>query len=102
MQLGTAEAPLILDVRSEAEYASGHVPGAVNIPHRMIASRLAEIADFKTLLVVVYCEVGVRAGVAESRLEQAGFQQIRLLDGHMERWRRADLPIAIDAPPPMP
>lgn len=101
-RLNTPDAPLVLDVRSEAEYAEGHIPGAINIPYRDIPNRLAELADFTTREVVVYCEVGVRAGIAELALEQAGFEQIRHLEGHMERWRQEDLPLVIDAHPPMP
>ena len=37
------EATYVLDVRSPEEYASGHVPGAVNIPYDQIASRMAEV-----------------------------------------------------------
>lgn len=101
-RLNTPQAPLILDVRSEVEYAEGHIPGAVNMPYRDVPHRLAEIVAFKNRDVIVYCEVGVRAGIAELSLEQAGFEQIRHLEGHMRRWRQEDLPLAIDAPSRMP
>lgn len=93
-QLDAPREFLILDVRSEAEYADGHVPGAINIPYREIPNRLAELADFHNRKIVVYCEVGVRAGIAEHALEQAGFQQVIHLDGHMRRWRQEGLPTA--------
>ena len=101
-RLNTPQAPLILDVRSQAEYAVGHVPGAINIPYRDVPSRLTELTAFKTREIIVYCEVGVRAGIAELALEQAGFEHIRHLEGHMQRWRQEDLPLAIDALLPMP
>lgn len=40
-QKGTA--PLVLDVRTPAEYAAGHLPGAVNIPHTELGSQLGEV-----------------------------------------------------------
>ena len=92
-QLGTPQAPLILDVRSEAEYQDGHIPGAINIPYREVPNRVSEIAEFTDREVVVYCEVGVRAGIAEAALEQAGFERIRHLEGDMRRWRQEDLPL---------
>ncbi|MEL6383319.1 MAG: rhodanese-like domain-containing protein [Cyanobacteria bacterium J06626_18] len=95
-RLGTPQAPLILDVRSEAEYQEGHIPGAINIPYREVPDRLSEIADFTPREVVVYCEVGVRAGIAELALEQAGFESIRHLDGDMRRWRQESLPLETD------
>ncbi len=94
MRLNRAAAPLILDVRSPAEYAAGHIPGARNIPYRELPEHLDALADFRQQEVVVYCEVGIRAGVAESLLVQAGFEQVVSLEGDMQGWREADLPIS--------
>ena len=85
-------APLLLDVRTAEEYASGHVPGAVNIPHDQLASRLSEIATPRDEQVIVYCERGGRAGVATQTLEAAGFTKVRHLSGDMSAWRDAGLP----------
>ncbi|MGF1523631.1 MAG: rhodanese-like domain-containing protein [Leptolyngbyaceae cyanobacterium] len=95
-RLGTPQAPLILDVRSEAEYQAGHIPGAINMPYREVPNRLSEIAEFTGRELVVYCEAGVRAGIAELALEQAGFEHVRHLEGDMQRWRQADLPLETD------
>jgi len=83
---------LILDVRTREEYASGHVPGAINIPHTEVEKRLAELGTDPTLPVVVYCERGVRAGKAESQLLAAGFSELRHLEGDMRAWRENDRP----------
>jgi phage shock protein E len=93
-RLNTATAPLILDVRSPAEYATGHIPGARNIPYRELPTHLTELSTFREREVVVYCKVGVRAGIAEGLLEQAGFEQILSLEGDMQGWRDAKLPIS--------
>lgn len=100
--LETAGAPLVLDVRSPAEYAAGHIPGAVNIPYREIPNRLDELTAFNQAEVIVYCEVGVRAGIAEKTLEQAGFQSVLTLEGDMRGWRSAELPITTLDPTPTP
>jgi rhodanese-related sulfurtransferase len=92
-QLESAQAPLILDVRSPEEFVAGHIPGAVNIPYRQVPARLDELATDQDRAIVVYCEVGIRAGIAQVALEQAGFQQIHLLEGHMQAWRQEKLPI---------
>ena len=49
----------IVDVRSVEEYESGHVPGAVNIPHKELPDRLGEVDTSEG--VVLYCMVGPRA-----------------------------------------
>jgi phage shock protein E len=85
-------APLIVDVRKADEFATGHVPGARNIPHTEIAARLAELRGNEHEEVVVYCESGRRAAIARGILEQAGFTAVRHLEGDMQSWRRIGLP----------
>ena len=83
---------LILDVRTPEEYARGHVPGAVNIPHTEVEARLDELSGDKDRPVVVYCERGGRAGQAEATLLAAGFTDLRHLEGDMSAWREAGRP----------
>ena len=88
---GQPDAPLVLDVRSAEEYASGHVPGARNLSHDQVAARLAELGP--TREVVVYCESGKRAALAADVLHDAGFT-VHHLVGDMSGWRAQGLPIA--------
>lgn len=92
-QLETKQPPLILDVRSPAEYAAGHIPGAVNIEFRQLPSRVKEIKEFKNSAIVVYCETGIRAKFAEITLSKEGFNSILHLEGHMSAWRSNSLPV---------
>ncbi len=84
-------APLILDVRRPDEFAEGHVPGALLIPHTELAERLAEIDAAREAGVIVYCESGRRAGMAEELLIAQGFSNVQHLEGDMRAWRRANL-----------
>jgi rhodanese-related sulfurtransferase len=88
--LARSEAPLVLDVRSAEEFASGHVPGAHHLPFDQVATRLAELGPPRE--VVVYCERGPRAAKAAAVLAGAGFQVLHLA-GHMSGWRAAGLPV---------
>ncbi len=81
----------IIDVRSAREYDSGHVPGATNIGHKAIAAHLDTLAPYKDKDVVVYCELGVRARMAQKTLSKAGFLHVYHLAGDMDRWRTAGL-----------
>jgi phage shock protein E len=81
---GKPDAPLILDVRTAEEYASGHVPGARHLPYDEVPARLAELGPPRE--VVVYCERGGRAAKAADALGQAGFT-VRHLTGDMKEWR---------------
>ncbi len=88
------DAPLVLDVRSPEEFAAGHVPGAVNIPHDQVARRVSEIDDKRWVLV--YCQSGRRAGIAEGVLADAGFD-VRQMEGSWARWKAEDRPVAVPA-----
>lgn len=96
-RLETADAPVILDVRSPEEYAEGHIPGAINVPYDQIAANLDSLETFLTAEVVVYCRTGRRAGVAENALREAGFTQVFDLEGHMTSWNEAGLPVIVPA-----
>ena len=72
----------LIDVRSAAEYAAGHLPGALHVPVDDLRSRLAELPD-RALLV--YCGVGQRGNVAVRMLTQLGFEAVNL-DGGYTTW----------------
>jgi len=80
-------AQLILDVRSPEEYKAGHIPGAINIPHDQVGSRLSEISSHKNKEVVLYCRSGRRVAIAADILQSAGFSKLLHLDGDMYDWQ---------------
>jgi sulfur dioxygenase len=83
-------APFLLDVRSQLEFESERIDGARLIPLHQLDTRLAEIPESAD--VVVVCRTGVRATVAAEALGRAG-RRARVLEGGMNAWRRAQLPI---------
>ncbi|MFZ5440125.1 MAG: rhodanese-like domain-containing protein [Myxococcota bacterium] len=64
---------LLLDVRTPAEFVSGHVPSALNIPVQELPQRIREVGP-TTRPVVVYCRSGGRSAAATQILKQAGYQ----------------------------
>ena len=87
------DGPLFLDVRSTSEFATGHVPGAINIPHGELAKRLDDLEAQRDREIVLYCERGVRAEIAADVLAQAGFRSLAHLEGDMSAWRQERLPM---------
>ncbi|MCA9579294.1 MAG: rhodanese-like domain-containing protein [Sandaracinaceae bacterium] len=65
-----ADGALLLDVRTPAEFAEGHVEGALNIPVQELGARMGEIRGRSN--VVVYCKSGGRSCAAAGMLEKAG------------------------------
>ncbi|PJZ47045.1 rhodanese-like domain-containing protein [Leptospira brenneri] len=66
---------LVVDVRTVAEFQSGHFPGAVNIPVDQVSKRLDEFGD-KNKSIIVYCASGGRSGSAKSFLESVGYRDV--------------------------
>ena len=92
-QIEAGTAPVILDVRTVEEYEAGHIQGAINIHFREITDRLDEIPRSVDGTIVVYCERGIRANVAEETLRAAGFETVLNLEGDMVAWRKQKLPM---------
>jgi phage shock protein E len=84
---------VVLDVRSPAEFAAGHVPGARNIPHDLLASRVAELATARDKQLVLYCRSGRRTLLAEEVLRKAGFTRLGHLEGDYLAWEAGHRPI---------
>jgi phage shock protein E len=90
--IGSGTPPAILDVRTPAEYAAGHVRGAINIAFNEVGRRMSELDAFRERPLVVYCGHGPRAWLAGVVLWRHRFRHISYLRGHMAAWRRAGLP----------
>lgn len=90
-RIDAGDAPVILDVRSRAEFVSGHVPGARHIPFWRISRLIGELSIPAHAELVVYCGHGPRAVMAARALRRHGFARITYLEGHYSKWRTAGL-----------
>jgi len=84
---------VLLDVRTPAEYAEGHIPGAINIPHTELASRIGELSESKGRDLVVYCRSGKRSEQALAVLREAGFSRLFHLKGDYLGWSGEKRPV---------
>jgi len=82
---------IILDVREPAEFGAGHLPNARNIPLGELGKRASELPAGKPVLIC--CATGARSGKAASVLKAAGREQVFNLDGGLQSWRQAGLPV---------
>ena len=80
---------VLLDVRTQAEYDSGHILNAINISHEQILKDSELLAEYKDSQMVVFCRSGVRAGKVIQLLESIGFEDIIDIDGDMLAWSEA-------------
>lgn len=86
---------VLIDVRSEGEFAAGFVPGAVNIPRGSLEFRIANeaiwdkeglYAPLEEDLIIVMCKVGSRSVLAAQTLNQLGYTNIKYLMGGFTEW----------------
>jgi phage shock protein E len=84
---------IVVDVRTPEEFARAHVPGAINIPYDTLAARKDELTDAKNKDVVLYCRTGRRSKIAANTLEASGFDRLLQLEGNIQGWADAKLPV---------
>ena len=86
-------AVVILDVRTPAEFASGHIAGAVNVDFESgsFDRDIQKLENFKTY--AVYCRSGNRSGQAVKVMQDAGFTNVFNMNGGVIDWANAGLPL---------
>ena len=66
----------IIDVRTEEEWKSGHIEGAVLIPYEQIGKKIGAVTKDKSLKIYVYCRTGRRSSIAKETLDNLGYQDV--------------------------
>ena len=87
------DATVLIDVRSADEFASGHLQGAVNIPHDRITEGIGAVAADKSTRIILYCRSGRRAETALNVLKSAGYENVSNYGGLEDAQMRLDLPV---------
>lgn len=88
--------PQIIDVRTSAEWRSGHIAGAVHVPITELGSRIDRLQLDRTRPIVAICRAAHRSVPAVRLLQQHGFRNACQLQGGMLAWRQAELPVEGD------
>lgn len=84
--------PLLIDVREEKEFAVSHLEGAYRA-EADVMQQLERMGAVAGSPIVVYCSVGYRSSVLAVKLQEAGFQNVRNLEGSLFAWANAGLPM---------
>lgn len=96
VQLINAGKILLVDVRDAAEFATGHLREARNIPSKELANRIGELEKLKSRNVIVMCDNGVQSARACGQFKAAGFAEVFSLEGGISAWKEQGLPLAKD------
>lgn len=84
---------LVLDLRSSADYAAGHLAGARNVQIANLQSELETLKKYRSKPVITYDERGAATSRAISLLRAANFEQVFSLRGGVVAWREEHLPL---------
>jgi rhodanese-related sulfurtransferase len=87
----------VLDVRDDAEFASGHIADATHIPVADLAARIGELKKYQNKTILVNCQKGMRSAKACDILLKAEFTQVNNLQGGLSAWLETKLPIVTTA-----
>jgi rhodanese-related sulfurtransferase len=83
----------IVDVRDAEEFASGHLPDALNIPVSKLTERIGELEKFKDKPIIFCCASGMRSNKACAELKKQGFAKLHNLAGGVDAWVGAGYPV---------
>jgi rhodanese-related sulfurtransferase len=93
VQLINRQDAAAVDVREPAEFRSGHLPNARNIPLGQIAGKVKDLDKLKAKPVLLICQTGARSAQAAATLMKAGFTEVYNLSGGMNAWQQASMPV---------
>lgn len=79
--MDTQEGYIILDTRTQEEYDTGHIPGAMVLPHDEVLKKAETVLPDKSQLILVYCRSGRRSKLAAEDLVKLGYTNIREFGG---------------------
>ena len=84
---------VVIDVRDEGEFKSGHINNARHMPEKQMADRMKEIEKFKTKPIIISCASGRRSASVVDTLKKQGFTEVVALAGGIGAWQQAGMPL---------
>ncbi len=84
---------LLIDVREQSEFDSGHIINSKLFPAGKLKERVGELEKYRERPIILVCRSGARATPIVSWLGKQGFAQVYLLSGGVVAWQKAKLPL---------
>lgn len=84
---------VVIDVRTPAEFSTGHILHSVHFDCNESDLKLKRLSKYAAKPVVVVCAHGKRSAAFLKRLQAQGFTQAKTLEGGLQAWRDAGLPL---------
>jgi rhodanese-related sulfurtransferase len=94
------EGAVLVDIRDADEHAREHIPGATHLPLSEIKQGRPELENNRA--VIYHCRSGNRTAANAMELKQAANCEAFIVEGGLEAWRKAGLPVNVDRKQPLP
>jgi len=95
-RLQSGETFLLVDVREDNEWASGHIPGAVHMGRGIIERDIEVKVPETSTKMILYCGGGFRSALVADNLQKMGYTNLESMDGGWRGWVAAGLPMVKD------
>jgi rhodanese-related sulfurtransferase len=95
-RLDNGEKLILVDTREDAEWARGHIPGAIHLGRGIIERDIEKTIQDKATPIVLYCGGGFRSALAADNLQKMGYRNVISMDGGWRGWTEAGFPIIKD------
>jgi len=88
-----ADGAVLIDVREDHEYASGHAAGARHMGRGIIERDIVQTFPHKDTEIVLYCGGGYRSALSADMLQKMGYTNVWSMDGGWAAWRASGAPV---------
>jgi rhodanese-related sulfurtransferase len=95
-RLDDGEKLILVDTREDAEWARGHIPGAIHLGRGIIERDIEKTIPDKAAPIVLYCGGGFRSALAADNLQKMGYRNVISMEGGWRGWTEAGFPIIKD------
>lgn len=87
------EDAIIIDVSDAADFESGHITNAINVPLAELSNKLPDLQQYKDKAVLAYCKSGKQSNRACGVLKKSDFKKVHNISGGLHNWLESNLPI---------
>ncbi len=91
--LDKKEQAVFLDVRDPWEFASGHLPGAINVSRGTLEFKIWDKVPDQNAKIYVYCQTAIRSALATKTLNDLGYKNAVLMNAQFHEWVQAGYPV---------
>ena len=84
---------VVIDLRSADDFAKGHLPSARQIEFAELAAKVGQLVKNKSNPVLLVCQTGQQSHKALRLVKDAGFAEVHVLDGGVNAWQQAGMPV---------